>query len=496
MFSSIRSATVNGVSGRVIEVEVHTSGGFPGYTVVGMPDVAMRESKERIRSSLHSSKFPWPESRITVNLAPADVRKSGTGSELAIMVGLLCCGSHLDKTRFKNAGVIGELGLDGSVREISGTLARVIALKDSGIEQVFLPSANAYEGSLVDDIEVFPIESVTQLVDCLTKGEPWPEVKRPDASAKIKSDCGDYQEIIGQSRGCDAMMLLAAGSHHSLLMGSPGIGKTMLAERLPSILPELTDAQSYEVSAIESVVEGGVSDLSRIRPLRQPHHGSTIVSLIGGGSTSVLPGEVTRAHRGILFLDELAEFSARTLDHLRQPLEKGTITVSRANFSSSLPAQFTLVACSNPCPCAKTRDKCICSDIVRQTYLKKLSGPLLDRFDIRLELVRSSSSATPTHNSKTMREKVHAALEIQKERYKDSSLETNSNLRSRHFKKLCPIEAEVESLLKKTCETREISLRGANAIARVARTFADLETKNQITKEHLMNAFDMREEIL
>lgn len=494
MFSCIRSATVNGVIGRVIDVEVHTSSGFPGYTVVGMPDAAMRESKERIRSALKSSKVEWPKSRITINLAPANMRKSGTATELAILIGLLCCSKIINPDIFKNAGVIGELGLDGSAREITGTIARVLALRDKGIVNIYLPYKNAYEASLVPGVNIYAIENVCSLISCTNGEEEWPEIKPPDL-CESKIDYGDYSEILNQPVGCEAMMVLAAGGHHTLLMGTPGIGKTMLAERVPSIACELSQNASYEVSAIQSIVEGNVVDLTRTRPFRQPHHGASTTALIGGGSKTISLGEVTRAHRGFLFLDELAEFPRRTLDFLRQPLESGVVTIARAEFSAVLPAKFTLIACSNPCPCAKPRDKCICDDFTRSNYIKKLSGPLLDRFDIRLELTKPLGKGQPTHNSKEMREKVFRAYEIQKKRFRETSLENNSQMKSKDIKEIAPLKNDVEELLVTTCETREISYRGSIAISRVARTIADLEASNDVTQTHLLKALDMREEI-
>lgn len=365
MFSSIRSATFHGVTGAVIRVEVHTSSGFPGYTVVGMPDTAMRESKERIRSALLSSGLKWPQSRITINLAPANVRKSGTGAELAILIGLLCSSGVLETKRFVDVGVIGELGLDGTIRPVNGTIARVLALKKSGVNQVFVPISNAHEASLVDDVEVFGIATVADLIKHLNEGLEWPTLPKTCGINVEAKKSGDYSDITGQPLGCEAMLLCAAGGHHTLLMGSPGIGKTMLAERLPSITSKLSRDESQEVTAINSILDGKVKELAEERPFRQPHHSASVASLVGGGSHTINPGEATRAHHGFLFLDELSEFSTNSLESLRQPLESGTVTISRAHATATLPARFTLVACSNPCPCAKPREKCICSSTLR-----------------------------------------------------------------------------------------------------------------------------------
>lgn len=499
MFASITSATTNGVLGQPIRVEVHTSSGFPGYTVVGMPDVAMKESKERVRAAMSSSKLKWPESRITINLAPATIRKTGTGCELATLVGLLVCSKILEAKRFENVGVIGELGLDGTIREVPGTIARVLALRDSGIEEVFVPAANAYEASLVNGIKIFPIESVCGLIACLCEGEPWPIIEKPTQvsdnfqDTKIIED--DFSQIIGQPLGCEALMLLAAGGHHTLLMGSPGIGKTMLAERLPGILPPLLEEESHEITAIKSILDGSVYEIISNRSFRRPHHSATLTSLVGGGSNSVSAGEVTRAHKGVLFLDELGEFRAGALDALRQPLEQGRVNIARANFHASLPAQFTLLACSNPCPCARERELCICTDNSRAKYLKRLSGPLLDRFDIRLELHKSKYSNTATHNNKDMREKIFTAFSRQIERNEKVGAIYNGSLSSPMLKAICPLNSSTEKIFKELTFKREFSARGATAIWRLSRTIADLEDKEKINDEHIIRAFDFREEI-
>jgi magnesium chelatase family protein len=490
MFASLSSATINGVSGQPIRVEVHTSSGFPGYTVVGMPDAAMRESKERIRAALLSSGRKWPQSRITVNLAPANVRKSGTASEFAILVAMLCSTRDLDPRRFRDAGVIGELGLDGTIRSVSGTIARVLALRESGIEDVFVPAENAAEASLVSDVNIFAVENVSGLIACVTEGEPWPDIIATTFTPR-ESHFLDYQDVSGQPAGCEAMMVIAAGGHHGLLMGSPGIGKTMLADRLPSILPPLDSHESQEITAIASVTDGSVTQLVSQRPFRSPHHSISVAGMVGGGSAVAIPGEVTRAHHGILFLDELAEFNVRTLEALRQPLESGTSSIVRANFSTSLPAQLTLLACSNPCPCAKPTDKCICSDVSRERYLRRLSGPLIDRFDIRLELFRSPYIDNSTHSSAEMKSKVLSARKIMIER----SGKVNSRLSSNELADVCPLNKSTDRYFRSLVEKREVSGRGATAIWRVARTLADLDEENDIDDIHIMRASEMREEI-
>ena len=502
MFASILSSTTNGVLGQPIRVEVHTSNGFPGYTVVGMPDVAMKESKERVRAALISSNLKWPETRITINLAPATIRKTGTSCELTILVGLLVCSNILDAKRFENVGVIGEVGLDGTIRETPGTIARVLALRDYGVEEVFVPTPNAYEASLVTGIKVFPIDSVIGLIDCLSLGQAWPSIEKPSISKSSTKENqknildDDYSQIIGQPQGCHAMMLLAAGGHHTLLMGSPGVGKTMLAERLPNILPPLFEDESHEITAIKSILDGSVKEIVSTRSFRRPHHSATLAAMVGGGSNTVVAGEATRAHRGILFLDELGEFKTNVLDALRQPLEQGTVNIIRANFQACLPAQFTLLACSNPCPCAKEKEKCICSEATRARYLKRLSGPLLDRFDIRLELSKSSYLKKPTHNNAQMREKISNGFERQIYRNEKIGITYNAHLTSPMLKVLCPLKANVQKLFNEMITTRELSARGASAIWRLSRTIADIDDEENIEEIHVNSAFNFREEIL
>ncbi len=491
MFASIQSCALSGVKGVPIRVEVHSSSGIPGFSVVGMPDTLIRESKDRIRSALISSRLGWPDSRMTINLAPASVRKSGTGAELAILVGLLCTSGKLNKKRFENSAVFGELGLDGTIREVSGTIARVHALKELGIQEIFVPKENAYEASLIKDINIMPLNHISDLISALCEGLPLENIEIPDSKPKVVN-VGDFKEITAQPMLCESMQLLAAGGHHTLLMGSPGIGKTMAAERLPSILPDLETEESIEVSAIKSIVSGKIESLERNRPFINPHHSASHIALTGGGSQTASPGEITRAHKGVLFLDELSEFSTHAIDMLRQPLEKGYINIARANFSTQLPADFIMLACSNPCPCAKARDKCICSDSQRSRYLRKLSGPLLDRFDIRLEIYKTDYIKGSTHNSTEMKRKVQAARKIQLERNEGK---LNSRLSSSDLRKYTPLSKKSNEFFKDILNKREISARGATSIWRVARTIADINQNEEISELDLSNAFDFREEI-
>lgn len=491
MFASIKSCIIAGVSGAPIRVEVHSSSGIPGFTIVGMPDTAIRESKERIRAAMISSGLKWPQSRMTINLAPASLRKSGTGVELAILIALLCTSGSIDSSRFAAAGVIGELGLDGTIHAVSGTYARVHSLFEQGVNEVFVPLENALEASLVEGVKVFPIATVRGLIDCLSLAEEWPDI--PQIKKPVdRIHPGDYSDISGQPMGCEAMMLLAAGGHHTLLTGSPGIGKTMLAERLGSIMIDLDTESQAEVTSIASVMSHCITALETRRPFRSPHHSASAVSMIGGGSTTPTPGEATRAHKGVLFLDELAEFSVSALDALRQPLEKGVVSISRSHFTATLPADFTLLACSNPCPCARPRERCICSDAQQSRYLKRLSGPLLDRFDIRLELLRSDFLDSPTHTSSHMKERVAIAHSRQMHRQGKH----NSRLSSCELETYGTLTSSTRTRYNEMIRLREVSGRGATALWRVARTLADCDDRECISEEDIESAFNFREELI
>ncbi|MFN8015554.1 MAG: YifB family Mg chelatase-like AAA ATPase [Acidimicrobiia bacterium] len=494
MYTAIDSAIISGIKAQHIKVEVHTSRGLPGYCVVGMIDTAIRESKERIRSALSSSKIKWPESRITVNLAPANIRKSGTGCELAILVGLLCSSKQIPHHTFNNSAVLGELGLDGTIRAISGIMPRVIELRKLGIKHFYIPSKNAHEARLINDIEVYPLENINQMLNCLSNVSSWPQIENPKIVDSSMQDFGDFKDVKGLPLGCEAMEIMAAGNHHTLLMGSPGIGKTLLAEKVQGIMPKLNYNESSELTAIVSAIEGSVTNLITNRPFRNPHHSSTVASIIGGGSQKVSPGEATRAHHGILFLDELAEFSSSVIDSLREPLETGKIQISRSSFKLTLPANFVLLACSNPCPCAKSRDECICTEANRQRYLRRLSGPLLDRFDIRLEIFKSNLNSS-THNSSDMRERIKIARSLQENRFKETSISSNSKMRSEMLGLYAPLDDLCAKLLKEKSEIRKLSMRGTCAIWRLSRTIADLDNCQQIKDFHLEKAFELREDL-
>jgi magnesium chelatase family protein len=503
VLAAVRSATLIGVDGQPVTVEVHVSSGLPAYQVVGLPDAAVRESRERVRAAVLSSALEWPQRRITVNLAPGGVRKSGSGLELAVALGVLGANDALPSGVLDGVAVLGELGLDGSVRPVPGTLALVDALARAGVGCVVVPLANAAEAALVGEVRVRAARTLGELRACLKGEETWPDWDPPptpvdEPAAGIPGEDGvlDLADVRGLPFAREALEVAAAGGHHLLFCGPPGTGKTMLAHRLSTILPPLSHAESLEVTRIHSAAGASLAGrLIRTRPFRAPHHTASTAALVGGGSGRARPGEITMAHRGVLFLDELGEFAPSSLEALRQPLEERSVRISRQATSLTFPAAFQLVACSNPCPCGAPGQACRCTDVQRERYRRRLSAPLLDRFDLRVRVDAPESGDVAGESSTDVAARVSAAHQRQRARHADWPWTQNAHIAAGAVPLLVPLGPEADEVWRDLIAERQLTGRGATRIRRVARTLADLDDRAVITGDHLETASGMRGDV-
>lgn len=502
MTSKVNSAGVFGINGYIVTVEADASNGLPGIDIVGLPDAAVKESKERVRAAIKNCNLKIPQKRIIINLAPANIKKECVYTDLPIAVAILVSSGQLPEEAVRNYMILGELALDGSIREASGVLPMVICAKENGIENVIVPMENVKEAAVVSGINIYGAENLMQAVShlrCEERIEPT-VVNVEDIFVKNRSSLEDYCDVKGQESAKRAVEVSAAGGHNCLMIGSPGSGKTMIAKRIPSILPDLTFEEALEVTKIYSI-SGRLSNgdsLVTTRPFRSPHHTVSGVGMTGGG-TVPKPGEMSLAHRGVLFLDEFPEFRKDAIESMRQPLEDGMFTVSRVAGSATFPSSVMLVASMNPCKCGYFGDpvrECTCTPMQIQSYLGKISGPMLDRFDIQVEVPAVKyddiSSVKKGESSEKIRERVCRAREIQIERYKNSGIYTNSQLGASGIEEYCRIGDDGKELLRKVFDSMGLSARAHSRILKVARTIADLEGVADITVAHLAEAIQYR----
>jgi len=501
MLASVTSATLLGVDGQVVTVEVHLASGLPGYHVVGLPDAAVRESRERVRAALQSCALDWPSQRITVNLAPSAVRKTGAGLDLAAAVGVQVASDQLPGAALDGTAVIGEVGLDGTVRHVPGVLALVAAVARSGCDTVVVPAADAREAALVPGVEVKVARDLAELRACLKGEAPWPDLPPPrpvddqdTASAPELDEPLDLAEVRGLAWARRALEVTAAGGHHVLFAGPPGVGKTMLARRLSTIAPPLTDEEALEVTRIHSAAGRSATTLLRRAPFRSPHHTASVAALVGGGSGRPSPGEVTLAHRGTLFLDELGEFAPRALEALRQPLEERAVWIARASTTLRFPADFVLVACTNPCPCGLGPPRCCCGDGARARYRRRLSAPLLDRFDLRVSVRAPEAADQPGERSEVVAARVAEAVERQRHRLRATPWRRNAHVPAGALEGTMPLAGAAHDAWIDEIDARRLTGRGAARIRRVARTLADLDDHAAIRPDDVALAALLRED--
>ena len=500
MFAKVNSLGLLGIDGFKVTVEVDLSGGLPKFDIVGLPDTAVKEAKDRVRSAIKNSGFDYPVSRITVNLAPADIKKEGPIYDLPILVGILLASEQIKKIP-KNACFIGALSLNGDVSEINGVLPMAIKAKESGYDKIFVPFANAAECRIIEGIQAYAVRNVRELADYLSGKGEFTEVETvPYTFVEQSEEWEDFADVKGQFDARRALEIAAAGGHNVLMVGSPGSGKSMLAKRIPSILPDMTFEEAIEATKIHSIAGELPADTEILhkRPFRSPHHTISPIGLSGGGSV-IKPGEISLAHNGVLFLDELPEFTRQAMEILRQPMEDGKITISRVSGTVTYPSRFMTVAAMNPCKCGyygHPKKRCTCPPHAAEKYMAKISYPLLDRFDIHVDVQSveydALSSKEKGESSADIKKRVNKARAIQLRRFAETNIVCNAQMSPSQTRRFCLLTSEAQNALKLAFEKLGLSARAYDKVLRVSKTIADLDGSDIIDTAHILEAVQYR----